>query len=366
MSGAAPRHLDALTGIRGIAAWGVVLYHIRLSLVSVLPEPVIDALGKGYLAVDLFFILSGFVIWYNYAARLQMGGWHEARLFLWRRFARVWPLHGAILGAFVVFAAMLLATGRDTSGYPLAELPLHILLIQNWGLTDELAWNHPAWSISTEFAAYLLFPLLVFAARWDRLSSRVLLALAALLAAGLHLLFALTGRDSLGADIARMGLWRCLAGFVMGMILCLLWQRWRDAWRRVAPAAATACAAIVASAWTLDLPETGWVPAAFLTGLLALALGRGPLARIMGSPALTWLGEISYSTYLAHFLLFILYKIAFVDASLQLGWAGLAGYLALVLGASAGLYYGLEKPAQRWLNRHPPRWARAPDPLPAE
>ncbi|MFN5779758.1 MAG: acyltransferase, partial [Novosphingobium sp.] len=58
-------HLDALTGIRGLAAWLVVLYHIRLSLTALLPGEVIVALAKGYLAVDLFFMLSGFVIWYN-------------------------------------------------------------------------------------------------------------------------------------------------------------------------------------------------------------------------------------------------------------------------------------------------------------
>ena len=53
MTRAAPRHLDALTGIRGIAAWGVVLYHIRLSLAGLLPAPAIAALGKGYLAVKM-------------------------------------------------------------------------------------------------------------------------------------------------------------------------------------------------------------------------------------------------------------------------------------------------------------------------
>jgi peptidoglycan/LPS O-acetylase OafA/YrhL len=64
-----PAHLDALTGIRGIAAWLVVLYHIRMSLLGIMPIPVLKVLAKGYLAVDLFFILSGFVLWYNYAPR---------------------------------------------------------------------------------------------------------------------------------------------------------------------------------------------------------------------------------------------------------------------------------------------------------
>jgi peptidoglycan/LPS O-acetylase OafA/YrhL len=108
------------------------------------------------------------------------------------------------------------------------------------------------------------------------------------------------------------------------------------------------------------------VPAAFFAGLLALALGRGGVVRLLGGKALTYLGEISYSTYLGHYGLFILFKLAFVDASLQLGWGGLAGYLALVMAMSVALYHGLEKPAQRWLNRHPPRWAERTAVLPAE
>ena len=70
-------------------------------------------------------------------------------------------------------------------------------------------------------------------------------------------------------------------------------------------------------------------------------------------------------TYLAHFLLFIVWKLLFVDASLQLGWAGLAGFVAALAVLSAALYHGLEKPAQRWLNHHPPGWASAGKTLPA-
>lgn len=364
MSGS-PRHLDALTGIRGIAAWGVVLYHVRLSLTALLPAPVIAVFAKGYLAVDLFFILSGFVIWYNYAGRITEGGAGAVRLFLWRRFARVWPLHGAMLAGFLALAAAMMATGRDTSGYLLAELPLHLLLIQNWGLTDALSWNHPAWSISTEFAAYLVFPALVLLARWDRVPSAALLAIAALLAGGIFLLFSLSGHADLGADIPGLGLWRCLASFAMGCLMCQLWQRWNGT-ARGGLLAGLGCGAIIAAAFGFGLPETAWVPAAFFAGLLALALGRGAVVRLLGSKTLTYLGEISYSTYLGHYGLFILFKLAFVDASLQLGWGGLVGYLALVMAASVGLYHGLEKPAQRWLNARPPRWATRAAALPAE
>ncbi|NOU02736.1 MAG: acyltransferase [Novosphingobium sp.] len=361
---AAPRHLDVLTGIRGIAAWLVVLYHIRLSLADLLPPAAIAVLAKGYLAVDLFFVLSGFVIWYNYAERIRSGGTAQIRLFLWRRFARIWPLHAAILGAFGAFALLLRATGRDASGYPFAEVPLHVALVQNWGFTSDLAWNHPAWSISTETAAYLLFPVWALAVRWDRLSRVALGAVAAALCGAVWALFAANGEAGLGNDIAGLGLWRCLAEFALGTVLCLAWQSAQGL------GGGRFGFALTALGWTalgliLPIPEPLLVPAAFALGLAALLQARGWVQRALSSRAAVYLGEVSYSTYLAHFLLFIVWKLLFVDASLQLGWAGLGGFVAVLAALSAGLYHGLEKPAQRWLNRHPPRWAGAGQRLPA-
>ena len=346
-------HFRALTGIRGIAAWMVVLYHIRFSLDALVPAGMIAALGKGYLAVDLFFILSGFVLWYNYADRLRVGRRGEVFQFMWRRIARIWPLHLFILSAFVAFALLLVATGRSTADYPFAELPLHVFLIQNWGFTSELAWNHPAWSISTELAAYLVFPLIVTAFRWDRLALPALVCVAAALLAAIHMIFAAGGSGNLGHDIPGLGLWRCLAEFTLGTIACMLWQSLRD-WRFGAVVCGASCAALLVLGLALALPETLFVPAVFLTAILALALDRSIVARLMGAGPIHYLGDISYSTYLAHYFLFILFKLLFLDASLQLGWAGLAGFLLLVLGASVLLYHGVEKPAQRWLNRHRP------------
>lgn len=350
-------HLDALTGIRGIAAWMVVLYHVRLSLTELLPDWLIAAMAKGYLAVDLFFMLSGFVLWYNYAERLRQGGMRSAGHFLWRRVARVWPLHLFILALFVVYAMAVAARGGDTSAYPLAELPLHVFLMQCWGFTGELAWNDPAWSISTELAAYLVFPFMVWGLRWERFATVLLLGACGLFGAALFALFASHGLDSLGAEITRLGLWRCLLQFAVGTVLCVLWRRWREV-RLAGPCAALASAGTLAAGIGIGLPETAFAPACFAAGLLALALDTSRFSRVLGRGFVLYLGEISYSTYLAHFGLFILFKLAFVDASLQIGWAGLAGFLAMVFAASAILYHGVEKPAQRWLNRHPPRLRR--------
>jgi peptidoglycan/LPS O-acetylase OafA/YrhL len=354
----APR-LDALTGIRGLAAWLVVIYHVRASLHAIWPESVIAVFAKGYLAVDLFFVLSGFVLWFNYGERLREGGRAQAWAFLWRRFSRVWPLHAFILVLFVGLALALVLVGKPSPRYPFAELPMHLLLVQNWGFTDHLSWNDPAWSISTEFAAYLVFPLIAIALRWDRLGAAALLGLAAALCAAIAVLFWAAGTGSLGDHITDLGLWRCLAQFGLGVIACLLWTRWRDK-RGAALWAALASAAMLATGLALGLPETLFAPAVFFTAILALALDKGPLSRLFSTRAAVYLGEISYSTYLSHFLLWIVFKIVVVHDHLQIGWGELAGYLALVALASVLLYHGVEKPAQNWLNARRPRWARAP------
>ena len=364
MSGSPPpaRHLDALTGLRGIAAWMVVLYHIRFSLTGLFPAPVITGLGKGYLAVDLFFMLSGFVLWYNYADRLAQGGLPAVRQFLWRRFARIWPLHALIMVLFIGYALALWAKDKDIASYPFDQLPLHLLLAQNWGMTSELAWNHPAWSISTELAAYLVFPLFVSALQWSRVPLAALLAICAGLLGSVALLFAAHGLGSLGSDITGLGLWRCLLEFAAGCLLCMLWHHWRDL-RLAAPLAGLTCLGALATGWLAQLPETTFMPLAFASGLMALALSRSFITRALGQGTLLYLGEISYSTYLAHFLLFIIYKHLLVDATLQLGWPGLLGFLGIVLAASMALYHMVEKPAQRWLNNHAPRRAAESKPV---
>lgn len=340
--------LDALTGLRGIAAWLVVLYHVRLSLTGIVPGEVVAALGKGYLAVDVFFVLSGFVIWFNYADAAGTGGWAATGRYLWRRLARVWPLHAVVLLAFVALALVLQATGRNTAAYPFAELPLHLLMIQNWGITAALTWNDPAWSISTEFAAYLVFPLLaIAAARLPRVSPLALLGVASLLCVAVWALFAVNGHAMLGEDIPRLGLWRCLGEFALGCVACALWRR------KAGTAGGWLGCALgwLAGGLMLGWPETAIVPLAVFAAILALALAEGPIARFLGRGVPLWLGEISYSTYLSHVLLFTLFKLAFVGPDLQIGWLGIAAYLALVLAASAALYRWVERPAQRALNR---------------
>ncbi len=353
MTDRAPVHeLRALTGVRGIAAWFVVFYHIRLSIAG-LPIGLRDIFAKGYLAVDFFFLLSGFVIWLTWSGRIRTGGMNgdgaSIPRFLQKRIARIWPLHLVTLGGAVALALVLRATGRSDPQFVFPELPLHILLLQNWGFTRHLAWNDPAWSISAELGAYLLFPVLVIAVDWRRLPSLALLAIAVALLIGLHLAM---GAPTLGTDIPRYGLLRCLVEFTTGSIVCALWLRWRGT--RASLYGAVAILVLVAL-WSIDAPETLVVPALFAVALLLLALTAGQDHNPLETGLIHYLGEISYATYLSHFILWKAFKLAFISDATAVSPPKIALYLAMVLLSSIALYHLIERPAQRWLNRLPSR-----------
>ena len=122
-----------------------------------------------------------------------------------------------VLAGAVGLALLLAATGRyDAAEFPFGELPLHLLLVQNWGFTDALAWNDPAWSISAELGAYLLFPLLALAIDWRRVPSWAVIAAITAAAVVLASVFAWADAPTLGHDITRLGLIRCVIEFGMG------------------------------------------------------------------------------------------------------------------------------------------------------
>lgn len=354
--------LRSLTTARGLAAWLVVLYHIRSGAAGWAPHWAMAVAGKGYLAVDFFFLLSGFVIYLTAHRALLRDRGAAVPAFLARRFARIYPLYAVMLALAVLFAAVLRATGRDDGNYPWSELPLHIAMMQNWGFTPALSWNHPAWSISTEFAAYLLFPLLVLWTPISRARRPNLLGGMMLCIALLFLLLSLAGETSLGGSIARFGLARCLFEFTCGTMLCAFWLRGPD----VQPGSAVIAlggTAMFWGLWSVGLANEIW---AFPAGAACLILALAHLSGLHRNPLhwrpLHYLGEISYATYLVHYLLFIWFKIAFVhNAEAIVPWK-LAAFLPLTFVASVLLYHGVERPGRRWLTAFRPRESGTPLP----
>lgn len=360
----AARQIDALTGVRGIAAWLVVLYHIRGGLIYTLPAPVIAVFTKGYLAVDLFFVLSGFVLWLTWERRFSNDGIAAAPEFWRKRIARIWPLHLVVLAATIAFALVVHATGRSVPPhYRWNELPLHVLLIQNWGFTPDIAWNDPSWSISTEFAAYLLFPFAATGLARLTPSPAAAGGFALVLILALDRLYAANGATTLGHNIAALGLWRCLAEFSCGVAMCILWLQWQNRWM------IALSALVVATGFTLWgnalLPETLAVPLAFTALVPLLAATSTWSHNPLSSRIAVTLGEISYSTYLAHFLLWTVYKIFFVTDPQTVPITIGVIYLGVTLCASFALYHAVELPARRWLGGGNERADRLPTGNPA-
>src|SRR4051812_18997118 len=157
------RRFVALDGLRGLAALLIVLYHVRWT--NHLSGS--QFIQNSYLAVDLFFILSGFVI--SWAYRGKIGSAADAYRFLTVRLFRVYPLHLAALLALAAFeTAKLIALHRGatvpdqmpfTGSNSVSGLIASLLMVQSWGILDHLGWNWPSWSIGAECLAYVAFAL---------------------------------------------------------------------------------------------------------------------------------------------------------------------------------------------------------------
>ena len=334
-----PQELLPLTAARGLAAWWVVLFHLHFLLPPSGSALLAGVLSSGNLAVDFFFLLSGFVIQLSWGGRVAEG---RTRDFFLARFARIYPLHLLMLGAFAAYHAAAVAFGDALlQDQEPVYLVLSLLLVQNWGFTAETAWNVPAWSISAETAAYLLFPGLLVLLRPRGRPLWLLCCLLVALSALVHGFFAVFDYPFPDA-VAQTGLVRCLGQFAMGVLVAELYRRYQ-AQRRLGLylVAAAACLAI---AWsTAGVPV---MPLAWAALTLGLALSRG---RLLAARPFVWLGRISYATYLSHYFILMLFKLAFLDAGETFTLPVAGGYLAAVLLASAFLYHRVELPAQRLL-----------------
>lgn len=287
--------ISSLTGLRGVAAVSVMLYHISHNPTFAAFE--VPLFSRAYLCVDLFFVLSGFVISFGYYDRVvrHLSGASYGD-FLINRLARVWPLH---LVVALVFMLRILLNVSGEQAVPLtpANIVANVLMVQTWGWgTQALAGN--SWSVSTELVAYLLYPLVAIMAfsRWVWLQAAIAVALLLLVAHS-----GLGSRGPLDVNDANtiLPVLRCLAGFSLGVIAYRVAQRdWCARWMASDRSFELTCAAI---ALALLIPG-GDVTVVLLFPLLVIACSyNGRTSRIiMANPVSFHLGVISYSIYLWH------------------------------------------------------------------
>ena len=374
--------IKALSGLRIVAAVWVVLFHFRPWLDVSAPgfrsalAPVINCGAQG---VDLFFILSGFVLTWNYLDRMGESFSMKATLhFLWLRLARVWPVYVVTLHLALAWITFTLYVGHLPS--PVADqlsavsYARQVLLVQLWfqPFFDGSSWDGPAWSISAEWLAYLLFGVVVLAifriARATRVRGLLWLAVAACLPPTLLLLA--TGHFY----TPWSWLPRIVMQFTAGALACAAVRKMQlseAGQRRAGYLSVVLCACIIGILYFLDAypvakvsDSSGLVDVLFVPLVASLAVGIGSLPRLLSTRIMVYGGYISFSLYMVHEIVHTAWNwfTAQFEIILTPSWSAkliMVGVFAVAFLGAVLLYHFVEEPARIWMRnmvkeRQPP------------
>ena len=319
--------LDEMTGLRGVAALLICLNHTLLLIPALYQSALSPFLMRcGLLGMSLFFCLSGVVIYYNYAERLQRCPHREILRFFIARFARIYPLYVVFLLGFTLFNVV--RTQGPHLQANLTALPIFFSCMQSWffGMINgfqvvQLQGSaNISWSVSTEFGLYCLFVPAVFLLKWKKTPLRVLsfiLGMALLHVAYVHLchasgaaefmasLFSCTSEQAFFylANYSPLGrFFEFLAGCGVAMFVEL--GQPEGGYPRARYALLLAAFLLVLDACSLQLLQFAYsdfslLSLAVVLVVFAAVLGR---SRILSSRPFLFLGEVSYSVYLLHII----------------------------------------------------------------
>lgn len=364
--------IPALTGLRVIAATWVVLFHFLGQLAPYLAAvplagPVATA---GWTGVELFFVLSGFLVTRAYAE--QLGTRPRPRpvvRFVGGRFARIWPAWAAVTMFMAVWLWCIRKAGwaADVVGPHPSVDPLTLLqqltMTHMWGRDDLAGASYilPGWSISVEWTAYLVFPLLALCLRPLRaLPASLLLGLAVLAMSPLAVIAYVEGPYNSQLPWVL----RIACGFTAGALAALAASRARRAsWEPIAHGALwvippMVLLGVIWAGWRRTLPEAGGdhvgvIVVLFPILVTALALTRRGPARLLSRGPLVYGGRISYALYLVHFVVLdVVLTVLWQDPAnhnvLTPGLALAAPLMVLAcFGLAAALFRYVEEPGRR-------------------
>jgi peptidoglycan/LPS O-acetylase OafA/YrhL len=361
--------LNSLTGLRFFAASFVILFHTRLSVLLAGKgfHAAANFVGNGYLAVPLFFMLSGYILAYNYCGQIETLN-HTFR-FWEARFARIWPAY--------VFS--LLCSCFPLSNIPPLPIAVRILcMVQSWDpFHPEYAafWNFVCWTLSVEAFFYLLFPLLQVGLEklhpaQAAFSGLCLISIAVLFNTPYHNFATRYPGPWFYIPAPVIHLPEFLTGVIIGNLYLqsrgrIDWPRllhWKGMSRNSAPTGAPLAAGagfpfltligLLSSLFVLSAPHGRWegfVLPSFGLFLFGIAAERSLISRFLSTPILILGGEISYAMYL---LRTPMQKWVLAIPSPQLSHIVEAVYLPLgLIPFSLLCFYFIEGPSRRALRR---------------
>jgi peptidoglycan/LPS O-acetylase OafA/YrhL len=321
----------ALDGLRGAAALVVVTHHA--------PHLFPWAAPGAYLAVDLFFALSGFVIAHAYGARLATG--LGALPFMWARIKRLYPLYllGAVFGLLVLLPKALAGDiGR------IAGAPFNFLMLPHFGTAAEgggmFPLNPPAWSLLYELIANAVFAM-VFAwpARW----------IGGIVVAGLVGLVLVCGDGLNGGAIwadTPEAFARVFFSFFVGVLIYRL-GIWRAA--PSVPTVAVILVFVAAVAWGYGAqgPLDLLIVAAIFPALITIGAKASPRGRL--AAGCTALGDASYALYVLHVPMVRMANGAMIGLGLEPSWWVAIPFLAIATGISWLAFRYFDGPVRRMI-----------------
>ncbi len=351
--------IRAFTGLRGLACFYVMLYHFGFA--GILPKDFSAFANHGYLSVDIFFVLSGFVMAMVYGDYFKNGfDFDNYKKFIARRIARIYPLYFFMTLLFLWFFTNILDEVPKNIPITFFDIAANIFSIQAWGLTS--SYVGPAWSISTEWAAYLLLPVLLpitlFASHKPAMTT---LGFCAFILVSICILphditGVTTSRGLLDMSDGRnyAPLLRCIIEFTIGIITYRFYRTGIFAkWNNTLYFSSIIATAMLALLFIKDSDLVFVILIPLF--LISIAYDRHIVAKFLNWRPVYFAGVISYSLYLVHGLVsWLHYQIKQPIYALDLPFPNLfiilsQIFLSVVLATFA--YRFIEQPGQVYLRR---------------
>ncbi|HCM9219157.1 TPA: acyltransferase [Enterobacter hormaechei subsp. steigerwaltii] len=321
--------IKSLTGVRGVAAFYVVTFHL---VERNFGGRIDDFLTNGYIAVDFFFILSGFIMSMVHNEFSTKGSGNYS-YFMFKRFIRIYPVY-----IFLYVVSVLLASIE----HGITESPLSFL-INGLLLQSLFGFNYIAssWSISTEMFAYLLFPVMLMTiSKMKYIIPIIIMALASLIYISVSneiLAFSVNASGGLKSIL------RCLADYSLGVTSYVLFSNGRVINKRISYASCFILAVLL-----MFRQVDVYIIALCALIIPSLVDETNVISRALSIKPIHYLGQISYSLYLVHSLLVNQLSFIFADAQ---QWRAALIFSASIL-ISMFTYHLIEKPCRVRLSKY--------------